>query len=315
VTGKYRHSVYGIVIESEFRLSTIDDALEASDPPAVSIDLAAPEYFQAKTGATVRDSNDWLHHSILPDGSIYIRADEVFETIVSANGRHAACLKAVGADERSFEAYLLNFVLSTSLSLQGEEPLHATVVDLGGRSIGLLGDSGAGKSTLAAFLISQGATLVTDDMLRLTFTDGQAFAHQGPRRLKLFDEAALRLLPETVGDGHWNAMSGKVMVKPHERPAGQHPPQPLCALFWLDEPKQLSTPDAVSSTRLAGLDLARALFASTMNTRLHAPDRLTRQLRFAERVARVLPVYALRYARSYSVLGQVARELGRRTAP
>jgi hypothetical protein len=71
-----------------------------------------------------------------------MRVDEVFETIVSASGRRAVCLRLGDADERSFEANLLNFVLSTSLTLRGEEPLHATVVDLGGRVAGLLGPSG-----------------------------------------------------------------------------------------------------------------------------------------------------------------------------
>lgn len=315
MTDKHRHAVYGIVVESQFRLSSIEESSEGNVQPAISIAWAPPGYFLAISKGLAPNPDDWFHHSVMPNGSIYMKADEVFEAVVSADGRDAVCTKVAGVDERTFEAYLLNFVLSTSLTLQGEEPLHATVVDVGGRAIGLLGNSGAGKSTLAAFLISQDANLISDDILRLTFADGRAFAHRGPHRLKLLDEPARRFLPGAVEGGHWNTMSDKIMVQPNKQVAGQHLPKPLSALFWLGEPGLPSTPDAVSSTRLAGLDLARVLTASAMNIRYHAPDRLVRQLQFAERVAQVLPVYALRYARRYSLLEQVAREIRVRTPP
>jgi len=314
VTGGYRHVVYGVVVESEFRLASIDEVADRTAGAEIAIVLGSPAYFQARTAGLTHDPDDWFHHAVLPDGDVYIRVDEIFETIVSSDGRHVVCARLAGVDDSSFEANLLNFVLSTSLTLRGEEPLHATVVDFGGRAIGLLGPSGAGKSTLAAFLIGQGAKLITDDMLRLTFADGRAFAHCGPGRLKLFDETAKRFLPDAIGAGSWNAMSGKIMVRPHTPLPGGQAPQPLSALFWLDEPEPASLPVDVSSTRLSGIDLARALTVSAMEIRYYAPDRLTRQMRFAERLAHVLPVYALRYARNYSLLERVGGEIRRRVA-
>jgi len=303
----YRHAAYGIVVDCPFRLTSIEETAAASGWPAITITLGTPDYFRVKSEGLEFAPDDWFHHSVLPDGSIYMKADEIFEAVVSAEGRQAICAKADGVDEKTFEACFLNFILSTSLALQGEEPLHATVVDLGGRAVGLLGDSGAGKSTLAAFLVSQGADLITDDMLRLTFADGCAVAHRGPRRLKLFGEAARRLLPGAIDDGHWNTMSGKIMVQPRSQMTSQRPVYPLSALFWLGEPGRTSAGDAVSSTRLAGVELAQVLTTSAMNIRYRAPDRLARQLLFAEHVARVVPVYALRYARRYALLEQVAR--------
>ena len=88
---------------------------------------------------------------------MHIRADEVFEATVSACGNEVVCRRLGELDMRTLEANLLNFVISTSLTLSGEEPLHATVVELDGHAVGLLGHSGTGKSTLAAFLISRGA--------------------------------------------------------------------------------------------------------------------------------------------------------------
>lgn len=176
----YRHAAYGIVVECSFPLSSIEEASEANDLPTISITLGTLNHFRTKSEGMEFDPDGWFHHSVLPDGSIYMKADEVFEVVISADGRRAFCSTVDGVDEKTFEAYFLNFILSTSLVPQGEEPLHATVVTLGGKAIGLLGDSGAGKSTLAAFLVSQGAELITDDMLRLTFADECALAHRGP---------------------------------------------------------------------------------------------------------------------------------------
>lgn len=311
----YRYAVYGLVVDTLFPLSSLAAmAIEGVDP-TIEIRFATPDYFRGVSDGLKFDMGDWFHHSILSEGNVYMKADGIFEAVISADGRRVVCAKADGVEEKTFEAYFLNFILSTSLTLQGEEPLHATVVDLGGRAVGLLGESGAGKSTLAAFLVSQGATLITDDMLRLTFVGDGAVAHPGPLRLKLFDEAARRLLPGAVADGNWNAMSGKIMVRPHAPVAGQNLAVPLSGLFWLDEPASSSAPDAVSLRRLGGLDVARVLAASAMNIRYQAPARLARQLRFVERLARAVPVHALQYARRYPVLAQVAREILERTPP
>ena len=155
-------------------------------------------------------ADDWLRHALLADGSVWIRNDEIFEMVVSPDGRHVTCAKLGEADDTSFEAALLNFAISISLTLQGEEPLHATVIELSGQAIGLLGASGAGKSTLAAALIAEGADLVTDDMLRLTFAGNEALAHRGPYRLKLYGEPARRLLPAAAEHGYFAKSHGKI---------------------------------------------------------------------------------------------------------
>ena len=308
-TRSYRYVVYGLVVESQFPLQSIDKSPLRDTEPAVSISLGGADCFPAWAEDVSAASGDWIHHSVLPDGSVYLKADGVLETVVSADGRRAVCRRAAGADDRTFESNLLNFILSTSLTLLGEEPLHATVVDIGGKSIGLLGDSGAGKSTLAAFLMSRGATLVTDDMLRVLFLDGKAFAPHGPHRLKLFEETARRLLPQALAGAQRNAVSGKIMVRPASSAAAVDDPRPLAALFWLGDTELLPSPDTASSSPLTGLALAQVLIGSAMNIRFQSPDRLVRQLKFAQHLAQVLPVYSLSYARRFELLDQVAREM------
>ncbi|CAN5867631.1 hypothetical protein BH11PSE3_BH11PSE3_08070 [soil metagenome] len=308
----HRHLVYGLAVESAFPLTSLDEVPDAAAPTAIRLVLESPDFFRRRTIGIALDPDDWIQHAVLPDGAVYMKLRGIFETVVAVDGASVMCARQGDVDERSFEANLLNFVMSAALTLRGEEPLHATVLDFEGRVFGLLGSSGAGKSTLAAALVGRGADLITDDMLRLDFVDGQALAHYGPHRLKLLDEPARRLLPEAMAAGHFNALNGKIMVQPPALAVRRRSPRPIDALFWLGDAPPTS--GDVTIKRLAGIELARAITASAMNIRYFAPDRLTRQFRFAERVARTVPVHALAYPRRYELLDRVIAEIRRAAA-
>ncbi|MGD9883317.1 hypothetical protein [Reyranella sp.] len=305
----HRYVAFGDCIESGFCLATLGAAPRGPWRDPVRLDRADDAFFASWRPARPVGDVDWLRYAVLADGSVYISDDEVFETVISPDGRRIACGRRGDVDERSFEASLLNFALGASLTLRGEEPLHATVVELCGQAIGLLGASGAGKSTLAAYLVAEGAELVTDDMLRIAFAGDCALAHPGPHRLKLFDEPARRLLPGAAARGHFSSLSGKVLIEPQAGPATPEP-RPLAALFLLASADERSA-GCPSARRVTGAELIRLLIASAMDIRNAAPARLARQLRFAERMASVLPVYELGYRRDYDALAGVADEIRR----
>ena len=316
---RHRYRIYGLVVDSGLQFASIEEAGEraAGAAPSVSIVLEEAAFFRAKLGATPVTSDGWIDHAVLADGSFYLKAGDVFEAVVSSDGRRADCVALGDTDLASFEANLLNFVLGAALTLQGEEPMHSTVVEVGGRAVGLLGPSGAGKSTLAAALIRSGGALVTDDMLRITFACDGAVAHAGPHRLKLFDEPARLFLPEAVAGGYFNTASGKIMLHPPapaniERAARRE--WPLAALFWLGD-DQAQPDEPVSARRLAGTELARILLSSAMNLRYQAIDRLARQMAFAERLAANVPVHALRYPRTFAAMDHVVGEIRRALGP
>ena len=311
----FRYAVYGLVVAIEEPMQSLRPAAASDGDPAITVSFVEPEYFQSFVPADVAkaEEDDWVAYALLADGSVYLKAAGIFEVIVSRDGRTVACSALGAVDRRTFEANLMNFVLGTSLTLQGEEPLHSTVVDLGGRAVGLLGQSGAGKSTLAAFLISRGADLVTDDMLRIQFAGDSLLAHPGPYRLKLLDDPGRRFLPGALADGHFNTLSRKTMVKP--RAAGQQgaAPVPLAALYYIGELSGWAAPSAVSVQPLTGLELAKVVLSSAMDDRYTPPARLAQQMAFAARLARFVPIYALRYPRSFDVMDEVAAQI-RRTA-
>lgn len=311
----YHYAVYGLVVAIEEPMQSLQPATTSTGDPSITVSFVEPGYFRALVpeGVPKAREDDWVAYALLPDGSVYLKAAGIFEVIVSRDGRSVACSSLGSVDRRTFEANLMNFVLGTSLTLQGEEPLHSTVVDIGGRAVGLLGQSGAGKSTLAAFLINRGADLVTDDMLRVEFVGDSLVAHPGPYRLKLLDEPGRRFLPDALADGHFNTLSGKTMVKP--RPAGRQSsaPVPLAALFYIGALADYSAPSTVAAVPLAGLELAKVILSSAMDDRYTPPERLARQMAFVARLTRTLPVYALRYPRRFEVMDEVAACI-RRTA-
>jgi len=308
----YRYVVYGLVVASEQPFGSLEPADDAAEP-SITIRFVAPEVLGATVppGALKTEPGDFVSHLMLADGAVYLKAEDIFEVTVSPDGSTVACSASEAIDRRTFEANLMNFVVGTSLTLRGEEPLHSTVIDLGGRAIGLLGESGAGKSTLAAMLISRGADLVTDDMLRVEFVDDRLLAHRGPYRLKLLVESGRRFLPDALADGHFNSLSGKLMVRPREAVPSRAGPVPLAGLYYIGELPGREPPTSVSSTRLSGIDLVRVILSSAMDDRYTAPHRLARQMAFAARLSNVLPVYALRYPRSFDVMDEVAAEIRR----
>jgi len=314
VNARHRYLVYGLVIESELPLTSVHEAAGSDACADITLLAGSPDYFRAIVPGGTRDPEDWIEHVVLDDGSVYMKSSEVFEATISANGRTAACRMLGDVEQRAFEANLLNFVVSASLTLQGEETLHATVLEMEGRAVGLLGQSGAGKSTLAAYLISRGADLITDDMLRVSFAGDTILAHPGPYRLKLLDQPATGFLPDAVADGHFNALSGKIMVRPRPEPRRHRAPSRLAALFHLGDPDE-DTITEVSSARLNGLQLARTLMSSAMDTRYAGSSRMEHQMRFVARVADLLPVHALRYPRTVAALDGVAREIRRIIGP
>ena len=237
-----------------------------------------------------------------------MRWGQWFEILVSSDGRCVLCNNLSKMPIESFEAYLTNFAVSAALIQQGEETLHATVVEINGRAIGLLGPSGAGKSTLAAFLLSQGGALVTDDMLRVKFANGAVFAQPGPHRIKLFRGPADRYLPKAAECGYWNPAGEKMIFEPRGS-VSSTVPRTLSALYYLKSPSPPVNFDQPILEQLRGVELFKTILSSSMYTGLQSLEQLERQFRFAERLVKKVPLFRLTYPRSFNFIDQVARRI------
>lgn len=78
-----------------------------------------------------------------------------------------------GADEAKIRLYILGTCMGALLMQKRVLPLHGSAIAIDGKAYAITGDSGAGKSTLASAFLSQGYQLLSDDLIAVTFTQGQ----------------------------------------------------------------------------------------------------------------------------------------------
>ena len=92
----------------------------------------------------------------------------------------------------AIEAYLFGTVFGILIHQRNDFPFHASVLKGRYGAVSFTAPSGFGKSSLVAFLArSSLVTLISDDMGRITFdTAAEVHFHAGPRKLKLWEDAA-----------------------------------------------------------------------------------------------------------------------------
>ncbi|MEJ6012166.1 hypothetical protein [Novosphingobium aquae] len=283
---------------------------QPATPPFFQLQAASPNASRAYEGEPIQVAGDeWVQSRLYPSGEFECEWKNWLVLRADRDGRTIRYSFDHQADRQAFEAHIANFAASMSLLLQGEETLHSTVVWFNGRGIGLLGPSGAGKSTFAAHLISQGAELVTDDLLRITSTEKNFYAEPGPSRIKLFAHTADRHFAKSWPSGKWNPLSEKYLF-PTVGHSGTPIRRPLDALLFLSFPEK-SEPEEVSMSQMRGLEVFQKIAGSTMFPSFSVSERLSRQFAFAKHIAQILPVYKLTYPRRDDIFPDVLSLLER----
>lgn len=212
MTDRYR--LYGLTVDSEIALhhhvadggnGTVDVTIQRG-PQLISINEIS--------GTTLceygLDSGVGYVYFRRPDGQYVLRYQDLCDFIASPELDHVEVRIKPGEDDGIVSVLLSGSVLSFILIMRGEPVLHASAVDVGGRAVAFVGASGMGKSTMATLLCAAGATLITDDVLRLKFDRDQSESptcYLGPTELRLrkaADELTEMFLEEparrTTGD-------------------------------------------------------------------------------------------------------------------
>ena len=135
-----------------------------------------------------------------PDGTgrkRYFAAYPDEARVLIENGRTVTIEPAPGTDLTEARAILMAPVQAVLWHQRGLLPLHASVIGLSGRAVGLAGPSGAGKSTLAAVLSAKGFDVLADDICIVDAAKGGDLLPSTPR-LRLWRDALqhLGLSPE-----------------------------------------------------------------------------------------------------------------------
>jgi len=262
----------------------------------------------ARQASNLPQVHAWYHYTRLPDGEDYLCFPEVFESLISADGRRIACRPHTATSLETFHSYLLAHVLSFSLLKQGIEHIHCTAVVVDGGVVGFLGDCGYGKSSLGAAFLKAGYPLLTDDLIVLK-EEGQGFvAFPGPPKIKLFPEIARAILGEGVIGIPMNRYTPKLIIP--LRPEQFFPKAlPLRALFVLRPGTGRSPSKKITIRTLNERGAFLPLIENTFNPVITEPDRLKRQFALADRLTAVIPIKSLSYPRDLAILPEVVKAI------
>ena len=287
----FRYRVYGLSIDSAWPLPVEDSPGRVN--PDVSLDRSADpvlgkDHREPRVGIVRRGGVD---RAIFSDGSVYLRWPNLFEFLVDAGGRRISGRELGRDGVQALGSYLLGPILSFALLRRGVETLHATVVEVDGRAVAIMGESGYGKSSLAASFLSAGHRLITDDLLLLR--GPRLLAEPGPSRLKLTPQVVRAMLFRHAGAAPLGRL-GKMAV-PLEADRWCGVARPLAAVFVL---RRAASGSRVSRTTIRDLS-PRAAFMemtrNTFNTAVVDEARLRGQFALASRVAQTVPVRSLSY--------------------
>jgi hypothetical protein len=309
-----RYGLYGLEVQT--RLALPCPLAHQRPSPRVRLVAAPARRFvlARREGAPANHARSWFHSSQLFGGEMYLRWSGLFEFLISADGRTVLYHRLGHAGRESFNTYLLSQVLSFSLLAFGVEPLHGTVVVVGGEAVVFLGDCGYGKSTMGAAFLARGYPLLTDDLVVVARGDDGFIVHAGIPRLKLFPTVSQAVLGGIAGTP-MNPGTGKLVLSLAGARARRRA-APLRAIYLLSDP-------AVSArrTRISALSRSAAmveLVRNTFNTIVTQRHRLANQFRFASELAASVPVKRLAYPRELSALPDtceaILADLGRQSS-
>ena len=241
--------------------------------------------------------NAGRRYAVLPDGSSYRRWKDLLEFLVTPDARciHARTLDR--ANQEALLAYLLVDALSFSMVRLGREPLHATAVLTPRGVVAFVGESGYGKSTLGALFVRQGFKLVTDDMLVLTYQDGECLAHAGPPRIKLYRTIADRIFDSGYAGVPMNPVTEKLII-PLDDAQTARGPNPLCAIYLIREHDEARPARRPVIRRLSPAHAFPSILAATASHYAFERDRLVRQFGFVTRLVAQIPIKTLAYPRN-----------------
>jgi hypothetical protein len=189
------------------------------------------------------------------------------------------------ADQSLIPLLVAGTLLSALLMLDGHMVLHASAVEVEGRTVAFVGTSGSGKSTLATMACLAGARLVSDDVLRVGVIDDVAVCHRGATHLRLRQGAVVLL----DGSDHPEARTadGRRAFAPAT------PDQPVVQLDAVVLPLLCAPEAAIACTRLGTKQALFALLGAPRVSNWADPTTSAQHLASLLDLVERVPVYAV----------------------
>lgn len=218
-----------------------------------------------------------------PDLGYRIYAPRAGRHLVSHDGAHIGSAVPRIAPWR-WQRLLFAQVLPLAATLRGLELLHASAVELEGRTLAFVARAGTGKTSLAAHLVVQGAALVTDDVLAVEWAGDRIVGYPGAPTLSIARHELDRVprerrarLGTTLGEADKVVLAAPVVDGPRV----------LGALYFLDRPEG-------RRIRIEPLESdPLRVVASSFNVYVRSAARIENQLETAARVTSSVAMYSI----------------------
>lgn len=187
----------------------------------------------------------WQHEWKEADGSVslalashqdgfLLRFPELCDFILDFQHRRIQAIPHAALDHNTLEHLLVDQVLPRYLAQAGHLLLHASALNIHGRTVLFLGKSGWGKSTLAALFQQSGHTLYSDDCVMLKPERNQWLALATYPSLRLYEDSIERIVGKSLSASPVSEYSDKQRIG-----FTSPPPQTasvLHALYFLSDP-------------------------------------------------------------------------------
>lgn len=323
MTAPHRYRVYGIELASDQPLPWLEgcraDPAAGKRPGQLRFSTVAgtlPEHLERSLGDGVPiEGDDAVATPIsfhpVERGTV-VRFHGVADHLVEPGA--ITCFLPDPAWQPLVQVQLLGIVLALWLEQRGIATLHASVVEVNGAAVGLLGAPGGGKTTLATALVASGARFVVDDLAALDTSGTAIRVPPGYPMLRLWPEQADHLAGGRDGLDTVHPWYDKLVVPLDGRLQGRAAREPV-PLAQLLVPRRGPEDRPITLERLdvgAGLQalVANAFLPEPVHGLGLAQDRFPTLIRLLHEV----PVARLHYPTGFDRLPEVVAAIRERRA-
>jgi hypothetical protein len=289
------YSAYGLTVRSEIPLDEFPAAVEEREDVSV-VHGATPDW-----AARFEDRAEAIE---IAAGEARFWFANIGAFAVTDGNRITAYPRA-GVQDELLRLYVEGMLLAMILHQRGMCVLHASVVEIEGEAVALMGHVGAGKSSLAGALYARGHRVLADDNAAILTSTGHPSVTPAFPYVKLFPAIASSL-------GFHNG-SLRTLHASQPKMAGAvgkgftTAPSPLSRIYLLSRNHQ---PEI---RQLSPLETTLELIRNAVPTRWgHAGD--GRQLHRCGAVGRQVPMFTLRTFTDLGGIPEVARTLEQHSA-
>ncbi|MCL4541091.1 MAG: hypothetical protein M1396_01925 [Chloroflexi bacterium] len=313
------YSLYGLPVRSDIVLPIDAAPFDPGGPAAFTIRCAPIGGNASPSGSLVAWAPCPLHGA---DVRVYrggagswIWSRLVGIVHVTPDARLVTVYNDPEASAHNTGLFMIGDVAAFVLQQLGYPTLHASAVITGGEAVCFLASSGQGKSTMLAHFLSEGGSLLADDVLPLRARANGVYAGPSLPAMKLWRktlECTLGLTPEKSGI---DSCADKSFLLVNDRFPVSESPARLRAIYILNRYDPISSGHSdVVIRQVSKRDGVVTLLQHTYNRALLLPREEAAILSLYARLVMVTPIRTLSYPsgleRMAAVCGQIQSDLG-----